>query len=238
MNDENSQLRHNNNTLQDLKRVVWGLAAFVLFGVISLTIASIALGYIIDPSYALKMSGVALLVAGSCFVFGGFIGFLFGIPKSAAEGLSIKDGRGRLVPNTNLEQVSNWLTTIIIGLGLTQVLTIARNVWVISNGIGESFQTTVINNDESKIISVIFATIIVYYFILGIFFAYYVARTFLPLAFQHTESELHTIMERGGAMTERWHEESARELKEEMSTVSKSAATLKDQIKKERAGGL
>jgi len=53
---------------------------------------------------------------------GGFAGFLFGVPKVAANRASTFRG------NTNLEQVSDWVTKILIGVGLTQILQIPGQV--------------------------------------------------------------------------------------------------------------
>ncbi len=64
--------------------------------------------------------GTAIAIAGAAAVVGGVVGFLFGIPltsKQRAAGAS----DSQYEPNTNLEQVSDWLTKIIVGVGLVQV---------------------------------------------------------------------------------------------------------------------
>src|SRR5204862_8287798 len=72
---------------------------------------------------------VAGLVAGGAWVTGGLIGFLFGIPRSLAD----QDRRGdqsgpsaRYQANTNLEQISDWLTKILVGVGLVKFTAFAR----------------------------------------------------------------------------------------------------------------
>jgi len=72
---------------------------------------------------------VAALVAAGAFVAGGLLGFLFGIPRSLAgpEGADDKAGAGTYRPNTNLEQISDWLTKILVGVGLVQATTLARH---------------------------------------------------------------------------------------------------------------
>jgi hypothetical protein len=67
--------------------------------------------------------GTAAAVAGAAGLVGGVIGFLFGIPltpQAAGHG-DDRSGSGSFKPNTNLEQVSDWLTKIIIGVGLVQI---------------------------------------------------------------------------------------------------------------------
>jgi hypothetical protein len=62
------------------------------------------------------MIGLASLLVGA------LAGFLFGVPRWAASGgePGRTAGRGEFIPNTNLEQVSDWLTKILVGVGLTQ----------------------------------------------------------------------------------------------------------------------
>jgi hypothetical protein len=64
--------------------------------------------------------GTALALSAAAFLTGGILGFLFGIPHTArgsASSASETQYRG----NTNLEQVSDWLTKIIVGVGLVQI---------------------------------------------------------------------------------------------------------------------
>src|SRR5438552_685547 len=61
----------------------------------------------------------------ACFAVGVVTGFLFGIPRvlqgtdSGAEATAHTPYQQRV--NTNLEQISDWLTKIIVGLGLVQL---------------------------------------------------------------------------------------------------------------------
>lgn len=81
----------------------------------------------------------ALLWAFACFSVGALIGFLFGIPrvlqqdvipvsKPAPSGVTATSPTTEssidsysLKVNTNLEQISDWLTKIFVGLGLVQL---------------------------------------------------------------------------------------------------------------------
>ncbi|MFA5943276.1 MAG: hypothetical protein WC876_02290 [Candidatus Thermoplasmatota archaeon] len=62
--------------------------------------------------------GVGALLGAASALFGALVGFLFGIPRAAAiiNGATYK-------PNTNLEEISDWLTKILVGVGLTQIAT-------------------------------------------------------------------------------------------------------------------
>lgn len=60
------------------------------------------------------------LIASASFLAGGLVGFLFGIPR-AVQGSTAPSGATQYQANTNLEQVSDWLTKIIVGVGLVQI---------------------------------------------------------------------------------------------------------------------
>jgi hypothetical protein len=72
----------------------------------------------------------ALMFSGAALLAGGFIGFLFGIPRTLTsdDRVSTLDGTYDVAltgapyrANTNLEQISDWLTKILVGIGLTQL---------------------------------------------------------------------------------------------------------------------
>ena len=70
-------------------------------------------------------TGIGLLLAGSASAVGVLTGFLFGIPRTAPapSNQSVPAGAGQASfgVNTNLEQISDWLTKIIVGVGLVQL---------------------------------------------------------------------------------------------------------------------
>ena len=79
--------------------------------------------------WSLDAGLVAVLVAAAAMVLAGILGLLFGIPRaytsevsgaSAVEAAKAEIARGYKA-NTNLEQVSDWLTKILIGATLTQL---------------------------------------------------------------------------------------------------------------------
>jgi hypothetical protein len=68
--------------------------------------------------------GTAMAIAAAAALVGGVVGFLFGIPLSrqGAAGAANGPANGpQYQTNTNLEQVSDWLTKIIVGVGLVQL---------------------------------------------------------------------------------------------------------------------
>ena len=95
---------------------LWSLP---LIGVLSI---GIILVYVSQVPSGVRWSafGTAVLIAGSSWFAGGFVGFLFGIPRTV-QGSAAPERVTRYLGNTNLEQVSDWLTKIIVGVGLVQI---------------------------------------------------------------------------------------------------------------------
>src|SRR5215472_3991331 len=57
----------------------------------------------------------AIAIGSSAYLTGGIVGFLFGVPR-AVQGSARSKGITQYQANTNLEQVSDWLTKIIVGI--------------------------------------------------------------------------------------------------------------------------
>ena len=76
-----------------------------------------------SPYKGISTFGIIGAVSGASFVLGFLIGFLFGVPRTVESNdptLS-KNSQTRVQANTNLEQISDWLTKILVGVGLTQI---------------------------------------------------------------------------------------------------------------------
>jgi len=63
-----------------------------------------------------------MLTAVAAFLSGCLIGFLFGIPRVVSSGQLRHDKKPQAyVPSTNLAEVSDWLTKLLLGAGLVQL---------------------------------------------------------------------------------------------------------------------
>jgi hypothetical protein len=94
---------------------LFSLAAPPLVGVVALCFYSIAVS-----SFTALATG--LLIAAASLVGGGVLGFLFALPRSS--GVTIAAGgqvEGRLRSSTSLEEIADWLTKILVGLGLVEL---------------------------------------------------------------------------------------------------------------------
>jgi hypothetical protein len=128
----------------------------------------------------------------AAFVFG----FLFGIPKvlqtipkaSGQDAKSSSDESGNdksedrpypLKVNTNLEEISDWLTKILVGATLTQLIKLPRLVTsaaaYMAQGIGGSEYETIA------------AATLIYFSSIGFFSGYLLTRMFFSLAFARVD---------------------------------------------------
>src|SRR5688500_18795600 len=89
-------------------------------------LVAVLYGVMVAPKGGRLAGGVAtLFCAIAPFTLGGLVGFLFGIPKTVAPSEDGQNGIHRSWhPNTSLEQISDWLTKILLGIGLTQLTVI------------------------------------------------------------------------------------------------------------------
>jgi len=74
--------------------------------------------------YFLSSFATAMLVAGACHCLGIFLGFLFGIPRIVQHTNTANlnsSNKATYSHNDNLAQISDWITKIIVGVGLTQL---------------------------------------------------------------------------------------------------------------------
>ena len=76
----------------------------------------------------LKYFSVSVLLAGTSLFIGGLFGFLFGIPSISQDSDNLEKNKNqdpsstvsKLLINGNVRQISDWLTKILVGVGLTQ----------------------------------------------------------------------------------------------------------------------
>ncbi len=120
------------------KRTISGVGFITVFICILLLIFNVKSGLVGIINF--------LLLAAACLAGGGAIGFLFGLPRAEKFRYVKPDVNGEGSPrnfgyadNTNLEEVSDWLTKIIVGLSLVKFNTIL--FWVDKSA--HNFQTVV-----------------------------------------------------------------------------------------------
>jgi len=130
------------------------------------------------------------MIAGAAAMVGAFFGFIFGIPKTMqpnrggkpdtnGEKPSDQDGgetHEKSATNTNLEDISDWLTKILVGAGITQISVAPGYLWRASGLMGEQIPFPA----EFKVRSQVFVfSLIIFFSITGFFISYLWARVVL-----------------------------------------------------------
>ena len=113
-------------------------------------LGTIALGWFSGVENSPSGAVATLFLAGASMFIGIALGFIFGIPRSLqrqneapSENDNASKAHSAYAENTNLEQISDWLTKIIVGITLVQfdkILTLLNNV---STAYGPLFHKTV-----------------------------------------------------------------------------------------------
>lgn len=68
--------------------------------------------------------GVGFITAAASFIAGAFLGFLFALPRTLEQAQT----SALLATNSNLDQVSDWLTKILVGVGLVEIAKIGKGI--------------------------------------------------------------------------------------------------------------
>lgn len=170
---------------------------------LSVLAGSLAVGCVIVFLYAAQAStggqfaaivGVALVVACSALLAGGLLGFLFGIPRTIqqeARPVAQPNGKPGEVPkeqrqeitygvNTNLEQISDWLTKILVGVGLTQIATIPATLKEYAAFVGPGFG----NYANSGVFSI---ALLLFFLVDGFLISYLWTRLYFASALRQAE---------------------------------------------------
>lgn len=136
----------------------------------------------------LNACGTLLLVAGGCYFAGGLTGFLFGIPKMIQTNSNLSENektRRSITQNDNLVQISDWVTKIIVGVGLTQLYNIPGFLMKIGTAMAPSFSITSIERGRNVAI-----VTILYFTIIGFMSIYLWTRLYFTKKVNKLESEL------------------------------------------------
>jgi hypothetical protein len=144
------------------------------------------------PYLWVNIFGAAALIGSASFAVGSLFGFLFGIPRSAQNQISemkssqesIEAGAGPVYRgNTNLEQISDWLTKIIVGIGLVEMRSLPTLLKSLARFFGSDFQAAGVAQGDS-----IALAIMTLFSICGFFLSYLMTRLFLQGAFSTAET--------------------------------------------------
>jgi hypothetical protein len=145
----------------------------------------------------LRTFSVGLMTAGAAMFVGGLLGFLFGVPytREGEQPAGNKGGQGgqqnesgsdaiptSYRPNTSLEQISDWLTKILVGVGLVQIKTIPEKLKglaaYIAQDLGGAGQA-----------NAFVLTVLIYFSVCGFVFGFLWARIYLRRWFKEADQD-------------------------------------------------
>ena len=129
-----------------------------------------------------KVFALAGVMGGAAFFLVGLVGYLFGIPRYAADPTTVATGDEPLYrANANLEQISDWLTKIIVGAGLVQIGSIAGFV----SDLGDSAADALPALGGAK---QLFVSLVLLESCCGFIFLYLWSRLYMPELFRKAEA--------------------------------------------------
>ena len=142
------------------EKAIWVLGILILIGCVTIVVFALQTP---SPAKFVSVLGIGVLIAGASIIFGGLMGFLFGIPKTLQqerpENIKTDDpnkdktyrNNVSYQANTNLEQISDWLTKILVGVGLTQLTKLPEAL----KSFGDFVAPGLGNKPESPILAIV-----------------------------------------------------------------------------------
>lgn len=158
---------------REIDRWLRWLALVPCLGLVGLLIYSIAVD-------GMSTFAGGLLIAMAAFAAGGFFGFLFGIPRSVLSG---RTAGGYFRSSTSLEEIADWLTKILVGLGLASLGTLATRIGDLVN----FFAPALGSNSNTDAVTL---AILMLFSFSGFLLFYLTTRVHLAREFARAEEEL------------------------------------------------
>jgi hypothetical protein len=129
-----------------------------------------------------SVAAAGFLIAAGAFAAGGMLGFLFAVPHVVAPTTSTT-GEEVLRSSSNLEEIADWLTKILVGLGLVELGKIIASG---SDFVG--FLKPAFGDGERG--GAVALADITFFAVTGFIALYYITRVFVAVALKHTEDNL------------------------------------------------
>jgi tetratricopeptide (TPR) repeat protein len=166
-----------NTTGDNLRKTLAGLTLWTVGNMLWIVVYAVSRvdtgsSHVNNMGIILGVIGYAALLGVAALAVGALLGFLFGIPRTIQSEDKSTD-EYRQVVNTNLEQISDWLTKILVGVGLTQLNNLPLKIWALADKLKSGL------NDNQAITT----CVILNFLVCGFFAGYLLTRLFLAAAF-------------------------------------------------------
>lgn len=130
------------------------------------------LGLGIAATWAPRYWALSILCSSAFMAVGWGIGFLFGVPRTSATDTQT---------NTNLEQISDWLTKVLVGVGLTQLVRIPVKLGLLASYIAAGYKDSARNDSANNVFAL---SMFLYFSALGFLTGYLLTRLALQGEFE------------------------------------------------------
>lgn len=146
-------------------------------------IGAVGAGLLLTAVYSVATGGMSwrnlsasLMIAAAALSVGALFGLLFGVPRSLAAALNAQADASvpAIGANTNLERISDWLTTLIVGATLTQLGTVR-------DGAGRLFKGLAPAVGGQPGASAFAGSVVIYFAVVGFLIGWLYARLRLGL---------------------------------------------------------
>jgi len=189
----NSTSATSDNTV-DRYKLLFRLQILAAIGTVFIIIYSLSF---IGSGEILRIIGAGVLISAAALTSGFLSGFVFGIPRvgsekavatatSAPSGANVAASEAQanaVTPNSNLVEISDWLTKILVGVGLVELNTIPNKLGKLSYYIGPALRPSACGPrsfcaDYATAGQATALAIILFYFTLGFLLGYVWTRLY------------------------------------------------------------
>ena len=102
------------------------------------------------PGAHWSYASIGLLTSLAALVTGYLAGFLFGIPRVVSSG-ALRHATNEYTPSSNLAEVSDWLTKLLLGAGLVQLTRLGAPVAHLIDNIAAGLHSTAASASGAKV---------------------------------------------------------------------------------------
>lgn len=148
--------------------------------------------------YAFSTSGshwsyvaVGMLTAMAALVTGFLTGFLVGVPRVVSSGQARARAGGTFSPSTNLAEISDWLTKLLLGAGLVSLSHLGGPVGDLINQVAGSLHNSTADANAIQAAKVTAGAVMIGFTVLGILGGYIVTSTWYQKKMSELDQETH-----------------------------------------------
>jgi hypothetical protein len=120
--------------------------------------------------------GVGMLTASAALLAGFLAGFLVGVPRVVSSG-QVRASSGKFSPSTNLAEISDWLTKLLLGAGLVSLSHLGGPVGKLINDVAGGLHGPTSDASIIQAAKVIAGSVMIGFTVLGILGGYIVTST-------------------------------------------------------------